>query len=809
MAENTAQLLALLKSIRLFQKLDEPQLTRVAQAAELIRLEEEQSPELDPEQDYPFFVVASGQVSLIPAQGEEDEEYLLKKGDFFGADVLFMGGREDYTIYAVTPAQLIAISAEQMRILVQSIPRLQDNLKAQLRIYRLIRSNHFDWLNEEETVLLVRRKHPAYLLVTMLGPLGLAWLAFLVYLFAVSVETASFRLVVEWFAFAGLALAALWALWRLIDFYNDYYVVTDERVVWLERVIGLYDSRQETPMAAVKAGESQSTFLGRMLGYGDVVTEALMGKVVFRHVANPAEIKDLIDQQRRQALKHQDRSDSRAMETVIRRKLDPTAHPSETVPLVVIRHPTGEHWLADGNGNLGATLGKNNYFVSDIDADWGFQGIGSRTDILNLTEWFCSPSADQVLEELFSERTARARYTRPVRDPGGENQVVLLIPGYNNARLQGKPDDAPLPGKGLTVGAAKYVYHELLECFARHPDKLFIVMTPPPVQDSADADNARAFAVWLVNDWLLENQYAHNNVAVYDLYNVLTYPDNHHNFNPANGQVEHAINKLENTLYYLGETDLPNAEGNQKATEEFVPWLNYTYNRWKASPASRTPAPAPAAPRGLRVVNYLQTRIEEGDTITYRKHLYILFTKIWAPCLIAFILATATVYFFSQSLMGQITFPTPLTTLLFGGLLMIFPGLWWLYNFIDWRNDIYKVTADRIIDSERKPLGDEVSKSAPLENILSMDYERLGILGILLNYGNVVINVGTENKFIFYGIHDPARAQSDIFNHIIVYRRRKQLTEATQEWERVSDWLAAYDRQSTAMRAAKNSSEDG
>jgi hypothetical protein len=157
---------------------------------------------------------------------------------------------------------------------------------------------------------------------------------------------------------------------------------------------------------------------------------------------------------------------------------------------------------------------------------------------------------------------------------------------------------------------------------------------------------------------------------------------------------------------------------------------------------------------------------------------------------------------------GRITFPTPLTILFTGALVFVFPSLWWLYNFIDWRNDIYRITPDRIIDSERKPLGDEISKSAPLENILSMDYERLGLLGVVLNFGNVIINVGAENRFVFYGINDPARAQSDIFNHIITFRRRKQLTDATQEWERVSDWLAAYHRQSEEMRESRNSPQN-
>jgi hypothetical protein len=82
--------------------------------------------------------------------------------------------------------------------------------------------------------------------------------------------------------------------------------------------------------------------------------------------------------------------------------------------------------------------------------------------------------------------------------------------------------------------------------------------------------------------------------------------------------------------------------------------------------------------------------------------------------------------------------------------------LFWLYHYIDWSNDIYVVTSDQIFDIERKPLSREVKKSAKLENILSLRHDRIGIFGLMLNYGTVTINVGTE-EFIFYGVYDPAQ----------------------------------------------------
>jgi hypothetical protein len=173
------------------------------------------------------------------------------------------------------------------------------------------------------------------------------------------------------------------------------------------------------------------------------------------------------------------------------------------------------------------------------------------------------------------------------------------------------------------------------------------------------------------------------------------------------------------------------------------------------------------------------------------------------PALCGLFLVIGTVVLYYWRAQDQIALLTPGMILLVGIGLVAFSFLWWLYKFVDWSNDIYRVTPEKIIDSERKPLGDEITKSAPLENIIGLDSERLGFLGVVLNFGNVVINIGTENKFIFYGIHDPARAQRDIFNFMYHRRQNKQQTDTMQEQERVSNYIAAYHRQAEDIRQVK------
>ncbi len=274
---------------------------------------------------------------------------------------------------------------------------------------------------------------------------------------------------------------------------------------------------------------------------------------------------------------------------------DPTP-PAETTKLIFIHHSCGENWLTDGNGNLGRTLGENNYFVSDTNYGWGPDSIGDATDIINWPDWFVGPESPRYLAALYAESGQNSYYTRNLPDPGGENQIIMFKSCFPNSNLDGSPGDPPTPGLDFTVGNAKYIYNDLLNYFSTRPDKLFVVITAPPVQDPTFAENARAFNTWLVQDWLRENNYTLNNVAVWDFYNVLTHPDNHHHF--VNGAVEYVNSNGRGTSAYATDSgdDHPNAAGNRKATEEFLPMLNIFYNRWRSgAPVTAPPVPTTGA----------------------------------------------------------------------------------------------------------------------------------------------------------------------------------------------------------------------
>ncbi len=276
--------------------------------------------------------------------------------------------------------------------------------------------------------------------------------------------------------------------------------------------------------------------------------------------------------------------------------------PRIPVKLVFVHLSSGGYWLADPNkaqpyGGLGRALMESNYFVSATNYGWGSAEIGDQTDIPDWPKWFLAPNREIVLDELYSESRQNLAgfgdWSRLGRDPGGENQIVLIKPHPSNSNLDGNPDDPPLDvpdDREMSVANAKAVYIALLDYFRLRPDKLFVIITAPPLvlgdTTPERAANARAFNTWLVEDWLRDYPYA--NVAVFDYYNVLTGTGNHHRW--TGSEIEHVRSTSGNFAAYPGgvrdntpvEASYPSTEGHSKATSEFVPLLNVYYNRWQA-----------------------------------------------------------------------------------------------------------------------------------------------------------------------------------------------------------------------------------
>lgn len=232
-----------------------------------------------------------------------------------------------------------------------------------------------------------------------------------------------------------------------------------------------------------------------------------------------------------------------------------------TVNLVFIHHSVGENWLNDG---LCRALNESGYHVADI--YYGWRAYGDNTDTVDWPTWFTDEVMDLVYQEL-------GQMTAPNNlDPApGENTIVMFKSCYPNSDV------------GSDISDEKAIYNSLLPYMEAHPDKMFVLVTPPPMIDIPDPQKTRELCDWLTdrdNGWL--SGLSTGNVFVFDLFNVLTHPDAHHRL--AGGVEVHAAVPGSDTLYYDSEgDDHPNPDGDLKATEEFVPLLNEWSREFAAS----------------------------------------------------------------------------------------------------------------------------------------------------------------------------------------------------------------------------------
>jgi uncharacterized membrane protein YdbT with pleckstrin-like domain len=199
--------------------------------------------------------------------------------------------------------------------------------------------------------------------------------------------------------------------------------------------------------------------------------------------------------------------------------------------------------------------------------------------------------------------------------------------------------------------------------------------------------------------------------------------------------------------------------------------------------------------------NLFKLRVEQSGTVIYHKHLFVLLQQLWKPALIIFALigfmvSRAVILISSPDLTffkvdvntGRITLDTIMMSLP----LLIFPFFVWLvWEYVDWRNDIFMVTPDEIVDLDKRPFGKEERRAAPLDNILSTEYERIGVLGNLFNFGTVFISVG-GTKLSFQDVLDPPGVQADINRRRVARLAKKAEEGAAVDRERMATWIAAY-----------------
>ena len=319
MAIETPARIAFLKKIHLFYGLSDGefeavanQLHEVAYAKGDIVFQQDGKAES-------FYLIYSGQVRIVRKQDRKELQLaLLVRNDYFGEMALVANRRRSATVTALADTTLLVLSRADFEKLYKGAPQIKNNFEIAIRSRQLARQLKFKWLRPDEVIYFLARKHPIILWEKLVPPmLALFVPAGLVYVWLYVIN---FLIVV---LAAGFALVAiiLYMIWLWIDWGNDYYIVTNQRVVWLEKVVGIYDSRQESPLGTVLSVGLEVGQLGKILDYGNVIVRTFVGKIPFNHVHHPSHAAKMIEEYWNRTKEHAQGMEKEAMKNAIRKRL--------------------------------------------------------------------------------------------------------------------------------------------------------------------------------------------------------------------------------------------------------------------------------------------------------------------------------------------------------------------------------------------------------------------------------------------------------------------------------------------------------
>ncbi len=105
----------------------------------------------------------------------------------------------------------------------------------------------------------------------------------------------------------GLPSVLIWLIvlayfaWSVVDYLNDFLLVTSRRIVRQERVVFFSEWQQVAPLEQVQSVNTSRSFIGNLLGFGNVQiqTASQQGSITFDYVPEPEAIRKAIFEQMR------------------------------------------------------------------------------------------------------------------------------------------------------------------------------------------------------------------------------------------------------------------------------------------------------------------------------------------------------------------------------------------------------------------------------------------------------------------------------------------------------------------------------
>jgi CRP-like cAMP-binding protein/uncharacterized membrane protein YdbT with pleckstrin-like domain len=272
------QVVPLLGQVPLFSSLSQEELTELAGHTGVLFYPPGRHVIEQGEMGTTMYVVIEGDLVAyrLDERGRTRPVKALKKGDAFGETSLLVGEPRDATVMTKTYAELCYLHKPSFDAFLEAHPNVQNRLQMRPEVQRKRTARPFPGQNEDEIVVIMDSKHWMAFLSAIAGPA--LWLA----LGAVALAVMN----ILWLGSAGetmglswlsTALTMLWVLaavavfaWHWVDWRNDSYIVTTQRIVHIERVLLRVQTTDVVPIRQVQNIDLEQDLLGEILDYGHI-----------------------------------------------------------------------------------------------------------------------------------------------------------------------------------------------------------------------------------------------------------------------------------------------------------------------------------------------------------------------------------------------------------------------------------------------------------------------------------------------------------------------------------------------------------
>ncbi len=289
-----------------------------------------------------LILVLEGRIQLtrIDPEGLNKEVGWLEVGDVAGETGLLVGDFHDVVATADGQARVLYLLRDEFAELLKERPRLLHRLNISESVDVRRRTQKFTWLRDDEWSVYVVQRHWSRLFRQTIAPfLFLTLLALaLSYL---SVLRPSWLTLVLMLGFGVLCIALVVViLWRYLNWRNDYFVLTTQRVVHIELEWPFGVKSEECALESIQdIYEVRSGLTANILNYGDLVLQTA-GETVdidIDVIPNPARMRMLIFQQiERSRARDLLRARGQIRDLLARRlkiEVSSTSPPSKTLPI--------------------------------------------------------------------------------------------------------------------------------------------------------------------------------------------------------------------------------------------------------------------------------------------------------------------------------------------------------------------------------------------------------------------------------------------------------------------------------------------